>query len=158
MYYLLINMQQKHFSISILTLSVLGLITSLYLVYNHYSPALEGSVCDITASVSCTVVNSGIYSKIAGIPVAVYGVVWFIVLGILSWDSLRNKKAIPKLLWWNIGGFLSLFYFIYIEFLLDTICPFCTVVHVMVAVSLILTIMGYKRFYKSELPPSTKEV
>src|SRR3989338_9183573 len=149
MYYLPLNMQKKHFSISIVILSILGLITSLYLVYNHYYPALEGSVCDITASVSCTVINSGIYSKIAGIPVAVYGVAWFIVLGILSWSSLSNRNTIPKLLLWNAGGFLSLFYFIYIELLLSTLCPFCTVVHVLIAISLVLTIIYHKRFYKS---------
>ncbi|MBI2125333.1 vitamin K epoxide reductase family protein [Candidatus Woesearchaeota archaeon] len=138
-------MQKKHFIISLLILSVFGLGTSLYLVYNHYNPSLEGSVCDITASVSCTILNSGIYSKILGVPVAIYGVAWFIVLGILSWNSVRNKKNFQKLLLWNAGGFLSVFYFVYIEFLLSTFCPFCTVVHVLVAVSLILTIVGYRR-------------
>ncbi len=147
-------MQQKHFSISILVLSLLGLITSVYLVYNHYHPSLEGSGCGLIPSASCTVVNSGIYSTFLGIPVAIYGVIWFIVLGMLSWNSFSTKKAMPKLLWWNVGGFLSLFYFIYIEFLLSTICPFCTVVHVLVALSFILSIVSYKRFYKSEIPPS----
>jgi len=140
--------------VSLIILSILGLGTSAYLIYSHYRPSLEGSVCDITASVSCTVVNSGIYSKIAGIPVAIYGVTWFLISGILSWKSFKNKNTIPKLLWWNAGGFLSLFYFIYIEYLLDTICPFCTVVHVLVSISLVLAITYYKRFYKSESPSS----
>lgn len=144
-------MQQKHFSAWILILSILGLITSLYLTYNHYHPSLHGGVCDITASVSCTVVNSGIYSTVLGIPVAVYGIAWFLGLGILSWNSFEDKNTLPKLLWWNIGGFLSVFYFIYIEFLLGTICPFCTVVHAVIATSLVLSIIFYKQFYKSEL-------
>lgn len=143
-------MRKKHFILCILILSILGLITSLYLTYDHYHPSIEGSVCDITASVSCTVLNSGIYSTIIGIPVALYGVAWFIILGIFSWNSLNNTNTIPKLLWWNAVGFMSIFYFIYIEFLLSTICPFCTVVHILVAVSLILSILLHKQFYKSE--------
>ncbi|HLD39724.1 MAG TPA: vitamin K epoxide reductase family protein [Candidatus Nanoarchaeia archaeon] len=145
-------MQRKHFTIAILILSIMGLITSSYLTYNHYYPSLDGSVCDITASISCTVVNSGIYSTIFGIPVAIYGLIWFIVSGVLSWISFTNQKMISKLVWWNIVGLLSVFYFIYIEFLLSTFCPFCTVVHVLVTTSLILSVIAYKQFYKSELP------
>ena len=145
-------MQKKHFITSILILSALGLITSLYLTYTHYHPSLGGSVCDIIASASCTVVNSGIYSKILGIPVAIYGIAWFIGLGILSWNSFDDKNTLPKLLWWNVGGFLSVFYFIYIEFLLGTICPFCTVVHILVVLSVFLSFIFYKQFYKPQLP------
>ena len=137
--------------VSLMTLSIFGLGTSAYLIYNHYNPVLQGSICDITASVSCTVVNSGIYSKIAGIPVAVYGVAWFLVSGALSWRSSRNKNASKQLLGWNALGLLFVIYFIYIEFLLGAICPFCTVVHVLIALSLILSILLYKKFYKSEL-------
>ena len=141
-------MQKKHFIIALLIVSVLGLVTSLYLTYNHYYPSLEGSFCDITASVSCTVVNTGIYSKIVGIPIAVYGLAWFLMLGILSWKSWKNKETIPKLIWWNVGGLLFVAYFIYLEFLLTTLCPSCTVIHVLVALSLLLSLFLYKQFYK----------
>ena len=149
-------MQKKSLIIGLLILTLLGLATSLYLVYNHYYPHLQGGICDITAAVSCTIVNSGIYSTIFGIPVAMYGVFWFLVAGTLSWSSVRNKKAIPQLLGWNIFGLLFVFYFIYIEFLLDTICPFCTVVHVLIAISLIFSILFYQQFYKSRIPSLEK--
>ncbi|MDP3699083.1 MAG: vitamin K epoxide reductase family protein, partial [Nanoarchaeota archaeon] len=140
-------MQKKYFIIILLILSIVGLVTSLSLTYSHYNPSLKGGVCDITASVSCTVVNSGIYSTIVGIPVAVYGVVWFLILGTFSWKSRTEKKAIPKLLGWNILGMVFVFYFVYIEYVLGTICPFCTVVHVLVALSLVMSILLYKQFY-----------
>lgn len=143
-------MQKKHFVMSLILLSIFGLSLSTYLVYNHYYPSLEGTVCDVFASASCTVVNSGIYSTIAEIPVALYGAVWFLISGILSWNSLRNKNTIPKLFWWNAAGLLSVIYFIYLEFLLNTICPFCTIVHVLVVISLVLSTLLYKQFYKSE--------
>ncbi len=142
-------MQKKYFIISFLILSLLGLAASLYLVYNHYYPNLQGGICDITAAVSCTVVNSGIYSTFFGIPVAVYGVAWFILSAMLSWKLWESKDIIPKLLWLNAGGLLFVFYFVYIEFLLNTICLFCTIVHIIVVLSLLLSIILYKRFYNS---------
>lgn len=147
-------MRKKNLIACLIIISMIGLALSSYMVYTHYHPSLEGSVCDIIASASCTVVNSGIYSKIAGIPVAMYGAIWFIMSGVLSWNSLNNKNIFPKLLVWNGIGFLSIFYFIYIEFLLDTICPSCTVVHVLVALSLVISIVLYKQFYISEIPPA----
>lgn len=140
-------MQKKHVIVGLLILSLLGLATSSYLVYNHYYPNLQGGICDITAAVSCNVVNSGIYSKFLGVPVALYGVVWFILSGLLSWKLWESKDIIPKLLWFNVGGLLFVFYFVYIEFLLSTICLFCTVVHVIIVLSLLLSILLYKRFY-----------
>ena len=149
-------MQKKYLIIGLIVLSVLGLITSLYLAYNHYHPHLKGGICDITAAVSCTVVNSGMYSTIFGMPVALYGILWSFILGFLSWKAWDDRKFIPKVLWWNILGIVFVAYFIYIEYLLGTICPFCTVVHVLVAVSLVLSIVLYKQFYKSELPSGEK--
>ena len=142
-------MQKKSFLIALLILSLLSLTTSLYLVYNHYYPHLQGGICDVTAAVSCTVVNSGPYSTIFAIPVALYGILWSFILGILSWKAWDDRKFIPKVLWWNILGIVFVAYFIYIEYLLGTICPFCTVVHVLVTLSLILSIFLYKQFYKS---------
>jgi uncharacterized membrane protein len=142
-------MQQKYFRITLIILSLLGLATSAYLVYDHYNPNLEGSICDITAAVSCAVVNSGVYSTIVGIPVAIYGIAWFLISGFLSWNIFKKKNASKQLLGWNAAGLLFVLYFIYIEFLLKTVCPFCTVVHVLVALSLILSILLYKQFYKS---------
>jgi len=141
-------MRQKSLINGLLFLTLLGLATSLYLVYNHYYPHLQGGICDITAAVSCTVVNSGIYSTLDGIPVAMYGVVWFLILGIFSWKSGQDRKAIPRLLGWNILGILFVLYFVYIEYVLGTICPFCTVVHILVILSLILSIWLYQQFYK----------
>lgn len=143
-------MQKKYFIIILLILSIVGLVTSLSLTYSHYNPSLKGGVCDITASVSCTVVNSGIYSTIVGIPVAVYGVAWFLISGVLSWNSFKNRNVIPKLVGWNVAGLLFVFYFIYIEFLLSTICPFCTVVHVIIVISLVLSIVLYKQVGKTD--------
>lgn len=138
-------MQNKYLLVSLLILSLLGLVTSIYLVYDHYNPQLQGSVCDITAAISCAVVNSGIYSTIAGIPVAIFGVFWFFILGFLSWNLFKNKNVSKHLLGWNILGALFVVYFIYIEILLTTLCPFCTIVHVLVILSFLLSVITYKK-------------
>lgn len=141
-------MQQKDLIITLIILSILGLLTSAYLVYDHYNPALQGSICDITAAISCVVVNSGIYSTIARIPVAFYGIAWFLISTVLSWNSFSDNKVSRNLLLWNLLGLLFVIYFIYIEFVLSTICPFCTIVHVLVGLSLVLSVILYKQFYK----------
>ncbi|HLD79952.1 MAG TPA: vitamin K epoxide reductase family protein [Candidatus Nanoarchaeia archaeon] len=138
-------MQKKYFIIILIVLSIIGLGTSFYLVYNHYYPNLQGSVCDITAAISCAVVNSGIYSTILGIPVALFGVLWFLILGVFSWKVLKGRTFSKQLLGWNVIGMFFVIYFIYIEILLTTICPLCTVVHVLVLFSLILSLLLYKK-------------
>ncbi|GEM_PF-5173489 len=142
-------MHKKSLINLLLIFTLLGLATSVYLVYNHYYPHLQGGICDITASVSCTVVNSGPYSTILRIPVAIYGIVWFLIFGFFCWKALTENGVLPKVLGWNILGILFIIYFIYIEYVLGTVCPFCTVVHVLIAISLIISIFLYKQFYKS---------
>ena len=66
---------------SIVLLSILGFVTSLYLSYRHFFPAIGNTICDISATISCTLVNSSAYSTLLGAPVALFGVVWFIFIG-----------------------------------------------------------------------------
>ncbi|MBT3836498.1 hypothetical protein HOD05_00720 [Candidatus Woesearchaeota archaeon] len=119
----------------IIVLSLLGFLTSLYLVQSHISPATEGSVCDISSSVSCSLVNTREFSELFNVPVAVFGALWFVFLGLLAWKSMKNKKLIPGLFWWNLLGIAFVVYLIAAEFILKALCPFCTVVHVITVVT-----------------------
>ena len=69
-------------------LSIIGLLTSLYLVYNHYAPPQAGSFCDFGETISCSLVNTSVYSELFGVPVALFGAVWFIIFGLLSWKAM----------------------------------------------------------------------
>ena len=130
----------------ILVLGFLGLLTSLYLVKSHYTGIEQGSVCDFGETISCSIVNTSIYSEILGIPVAIFGLLWFVALFLLAWQAYtkKDKKQQKRLLYWNIGGLLFVVYLIIAEILLKAICPLCTAVHVIVLVALGLSIYSYK--------------
>ncbi|MBU0460756.1 MAG: vitamin K epoxide reductase family protein [Nanoarchaeota archaeon] len=128
----------------ILVLSVLGLITSLYLIQNHYAPPTKGSLCDFGETVSCSFVNTSIYSVLFNVPVALFGALWFVILFLISWKTLKNKELVPGLLGWSALGILFIIYMIIAEIILRAICPFCTVVHVIVFIVFIISLFLFR--------------
>lgn len=140
---------KKGFTYAILILSLLGFLTSLYLVNNHYAEG-EGA-CDVSETVSCSLVNSSKYSELFNVPVAVFGSLWFIILAALTWQAQKKKHLLPGLLIWNILGVLFIIYMIIAEILLKALCPFCTVVHVIIIITTILSYLMYKKAKKPKL-------
>jgi len=67
----------------LLTLTLLGLIASSLALREHYRPYGE-SPCSINEHWDCGVVNHSPYAMIAGIPVAVFGIVGYIVMAALA--------------------------------------------------------------------------
>ncbi|MDP3734769.1 MAG: vitamin K epoxide reductase family protein [Nanoarchaeota archaeon] len=134
----------------ILFLGVIGLLTSVYLTFDHYS--LKASACDFSAQVSCSLVNTSIFSEILNVPVAIFGGIWFLVLILLAWRSLQKDGVLASLLvGWNLLGIVFVVYLIIAEIILQALCPFCTVVHVLVIITFILSLSLYK-VQKSPLP------
>ena len=128
-----------------LILSLLGFIISLYLTIQHFIES-QGA-CDINAVISCSLVISSIYSEVLGVPVAVFGMLWFMALFLLAWNSYHKKsqRQDKMLRYWNYLGFLVVVYLIAAEVWLQAICPLCTLVHVIVLLSLGLSIYAQKR-------------
>jgi uncharacterized membrane protein len=130
----------------IILLSVIGLLLSLYLTIDHYKPPTDSSFCDISATVSCSLVNTSVFSEVFNVPVSLMGMAWFVFALGFAWQALRKKELfIPALLWWSVVGLLSVAYFIYAEIILRAICPFCTGVHVIVLVIFGLSYLMYKQ-------------
>lgn len=142
----------------IIFLSVIGLVSSLYLVKDHSSSAAEGSFCDITDKISCSLVNSSTYSELFNVPVALLGAVWCVILGLLALRAIKNEKLLPALLGWSILGMLFIIYMIIAEFILGALCPMCTVVHVIVLISFILILYMYNKLPNSEKILSFKQL
>jgi len=110
-----------------LVLCVLGLAVSLYLTFEAFDPHIPLS-CPSTPYTDCFKVTTSPYSHIFGIPVALLGLLWFIVL--LSLFVLDFKAAI--LPFWTLG-LVFVGYLIFSEvFLIHSICLYCTAVHVTV--------------------------
>lgn len=136
---------RKNILILIIVLGIIGLLTSVYLIKSHYTPPIEGALCDLGETVSCSVVNTSIYSELFNVSVAVLGVIWFVVLLFMCRSVLKKDKVVVALmLGWSVIGALFVVYMIIAEIILQALCPACTVVHVVVFITLLLSAAIYK--------------
>lgn len=130
---------------ALMGLSTLGLATSTWLVAHHYGRVGSGALCELGSSLSCAEVLGSDWAILLGVPVAVHGCVYFLlaltaaVLGfVYDHTDFRISRDI---LLANVGchavGMLSVFYFLFAEWMLGAICPLCTVVHIAVLLSLL---------------------
>ncbi len=133
----------KSKTIAILALSLLGLAISLYSLLHNQGFA-SGEFCTIGETLNCDVVNKGPFSTIAGVPVALIGVLGYLFLAIAAWMKLRNvqDKSLTKfLLAASFGGFLFSLYLTGLEaFVLDTWCLLCLTSQAVILAILILCI------------------
>ncbi len=53
---------------------------SLYVHYNLLANPSYSSFCDVNATVSCTQAYTSKYGSVFGIPVALFGVLWFVFM------------------------------------------------------------------------------
>ncbi len=126
----------------LVVLALIGLASSLTSLYIHIqmvrNPAYL-SFCDVSATISCTQVYQSRYAAVAGVPVALWGSLWYIAVVILlagsawGWSSLRE----------NAGGYVfvaatvglgAVIYFAYTSlFLLRAVCLMCLVTYLAVA-------------------------
>ena len=66
-----------------------------------YDPTYR-SFCDVNATVSCTQVYQSRFSTFLGIPVALFGAVWFVAAALLSVAGLTAHQSVRE----NIPGYL----------------------------------------------------
>ncbi len=119
-----------------------GSAIAAYLTYSRLAdqPTACGGVGQ------CELVQTSEYSDIAGVPVALMGLLYFVVISGLAW--LRLAQAPPALQW---GGPLALSlslaatafvaYLTYVElFILEAICPWCVGLAAVTVASLLFSI------------------
>jgi vitamin-K-epoxide reductase (warfarin-sensitive) len=70
----------------LVTLAALGIVVSALALREHYRT--EGdSPCSINERWDCGIVNHSPYATLAGIPVAVLGILGYLLMGALAWRS-----------------------------------------------------------------------
>lgn len=112
-------------------LSIIGLGLSAYLTYEHYT-GNQSLSCPATSTVDCLKVTTSEWSQIAGVPVSVFGLVFFAAMSVVCWPALW------RIVWLDIVrvaavivGIGSVLYLVWIElFRVNAICLWCTGVHV----------------------------
>ena len=114
-----------------LGLSAAGLAISVYLTVDHYTsrPVLA---CPATAFVDCEKVTNSPQSMLLGIPVAVYGLVFFAGMVALTLPmAWRDRRLRTVRLGASLVGVAAVVYLVGVElFAVDRICLWCTAVHV----------------------------
>ena len=120
--------------------SLLGLAASSAATYVHYNLIQNpdySSFCDINATVTCRAAYLSRYGSIAGVPVAVGGVLFFTWVLLMLWAA-RGKSSIkdsaPAYIF--AGATLSLAVILYLAyasfFVLREVCPLCVATYVAV--------------------------
>jgi uncharacterized membrane protein/predicted DsbA family dithiol-disulfide isomerase len=118
----------------VLAFALIGLGASVAAAYVHYQilrDPLYTSFCDINATVSCTEVYQSRFGTFLGIPVSIFGGVWFALAGLLAIAGMVARPQIRE----NVAGYLFalstlglavVLYLLYASVvILKAYCPMC---------------------------------
>lgn len=121
-----------------LTFALLGMSASVAAAYTHYQLLADPShhsFCDVSATISCTQVYMSRFSTFRGVPVAIFGALWFVVAGLLSVSGMAARQSVRE----NVPGYLfvlstlALAVILYLGYasivLLKTYCLLCLVTY-----------------------------
>ena len=137
---------------------LLGLAASVGSAYVHYRLIADPtytSFCNVSDAVNCESVLTSPYGAVAGVPVAIFGTIFFVLAALLAWSvpaspepspaaKVRGAKASPPIpdQGSSTGGYLFVLstlalavtlYFAYVSFfVLKTACPLCVATYVAV--------------------------
>jgi uncharacterized membrane protein/protein-disulfide isomerase len=143
----------------LIAFALLGLAASGAATYVHYNLVKNpdySSFCDINATVSCKAAYLSRYGSVAGVPVAVGGILFFTWVLMLMWGS-RGKSRIqdsaPAYIF--AGSTLSLAVVLYLAyasfFVLKEVCPLCVATYVAV-IGVFIVSGGAQSVPMSKLP------
>jgi len=120
-----------------LLLSLIGIGVSTYLTIEHYDTSLTLS-CPANGTINCLQVTSSTYSKLAGVPVALLGLLFFVALAATFLPPLSRWAYMDEARFAAASvGTLFVLYLVWAElFRIDAICLWCTGVHVLTLVLL----------------------
>ncbi len=124
-----------------------GIAVASFLTYAHWAD--RATVCGGIGE--CELVQTSEYSDIAGVPVALLGVFYFVAMAFLALVRINRIKWMPGALEWVQPAALSMAlaatafiaYLTYVElFILEAICVWCVGLATLTVASLALTVWG----------------
>lgn len=110
---------------AIALLAALGIAISSVSLYHHFATS-KTSFCDLGQSFNCDLVNRSSYSTVLGLPVALIGIVGYVLILALA-TVYREKAETPLILAaGSVAGLIFALYLTYIEArVLFTWCILC---------------------------------
>ena len=150
----------KRAAVLALICALVGLGVSVAATYTHYrllSDPTYTSFCDVNATVSCTQVYMSRFSTVRGVPVAIFGALWFVVAALLSVAGMTARETVRE----DVPGYLfvlstfalaAVLYLGYASFvLLKAVCVLCVTTYAAV-IGLFLVSGAATSFPMTSLP------
>ena len=107
----------------VLALCMIGAGLSALSLHNHYATSAT-DYCDLSQTFNCDLVNRSTYSAIHGVPVALLGLLGYLVLFVLSWRATRRSESLRFVA--SLIGLAFALYLAYIEaYILAVWCLLC---------------------------------
>ena len=131
-----------------IALAVIGIALASYLTYVHYANI---QVACVQGHNECEAVQTSVYSKVAGVPVALIGLIGYIViLGSLLVRQTETTRLATLAL--AFGGWGFSVYLTYREvFSLEKICEWCVGSAILMTILMLLSLW---RFLRGDTGPS----
>jgi uncharacterized membrane protein len=110
---------------AITLVAVAGIAVSSVSLYEHFATS-RTSFCNFSDTFNCDLVNRSAYSTVLGVPVALIGIVGYLLVAILA-TAYRNQPQTPGLLLIaSVIGLGFALYLAYVEkFVLGVWCVLC---------------------------------
>jgi uncharacterized membrane protein len=132
----------SRFFLCVALCAALGALVSGLALQHHYRRD-SSSFCNINATFNCDVVNRSEYSTIAGVPVALVGLLAYLLMMGLAIFQREKAETPALLLFLSSAGFAFSLYLTYVEAqLLQTWCILCLMS--LLAISLITVLSGLR--------------
>ena len=121
-----------------LACALAGLAASAAAAYVHYHLLRDPSYvsfCDVNATLSCSQVYSSRYGTMYGVPVAIFGAIWFTLAILLSVAGLTARPAVQESIpgYLFAGSTLALSMILYLGYasfvLLGLVCVLCVITY-----------------------------
>jgi uncharacterized membrane protein len=142
-------MSSRALRITMIVLGVIGLGIASYVTYVHYA----GIKPACTAGESCTKVQTSVYSELAGVPVALMGLIGYIAIlaSLLVPEGETSRFATLVL---TVGGFGFSAYLTYRElFSIHAICEWCVTSAGVMTILMLLSVWRFLRGERSTYEP-----
>jgi len=112
----------------IIALACIGIPISGYSLWHHFDES-QGW-CSLGDTLNCDVVNRGPYSEIAGIPVALIGLVGYAGIAVVAWLAMKKEAERRELITLlRVAVAVALLFSLYLTYLeavvLRVFCPLC---------------------------------
>ena len=133
-------------------LALAGIFLSTYLLL--YKLGLIGALtCNVG---SCETVNTSKWARFLGLPVAGWGVAWYVGVFVLAMAGIKGRfadsRGLSRLMLFMTGtGLIFSIYLTWLElFVIHAICQWCVVSAIMVLVMFVLSVIDFRESSTSE--------